>query len=100
MSETIACVECGCKGNCDCGHEPFDKENFCTLDVYDHVCPCCVMIYRSKAYQNLKSHPLSEAEVEGAIRKIQGAKHLDTGLFNAEVRSIIKSLLQHTKKGG
>lgn len=39
-NEDVECVECGCIGNCSCGHEPYDKEKCCTLDSF-LVCPCC-----------------------------------------------------------
>ncbi len=38
------CERCGCKGNCECGHESLDEKNGCTLDAV-MVCPCCNVIY-------------------------------------------------------
>ena len=36
----VPCSECGCLGNCSCGHAPYDKEICCTLDSF-LVCGCC-----------------------------------------------------------
>jgi hypothetical protein len=42
MSDDLpVCELCGCRGNCECGHEPLNPEMGCTL-IDEAVCPCCL----------------------------------------------------------
>ena len=38
--KVVVCEMCGCRGNCECGHESLNKRMGCTLDAV-LVCPCC-----------------------------------------------------------
>jgi len=40
-TELPPCDNCRCLGNCECGHEPLDSKNLCTLD--HGFCPCCTI---------------------------------------------------------
>ena len=43
------CEKCGCRGNCECGHESLDEKNGCTLDAV-MVCPCCNVCMGHEGY--------------------------------------------------
>ena len=49
------CISCGCAGNCECGHQPLDSVNGCTL--LGTICPCC----------NMESQQATDAEVDAKV---------------------------------
>ncbi len=53
------CEECGCMGNCECGHECINKEECCTL-VNAETCPCCVAVFRDQEAAELAAAGLDE----------------------------------------
>lgn len=51
------CRECGCAGNCECGHRPLaEPEHWCELDVNDDDesgrCYCCRAVERDNKEDN------------------------------------------------
>ena len=51
----LCCMNCGCPGNRDCGHDCLDETNYCTL-LGDDTCPCCM----------IESRPATDDEVDTA----------------------------------
>jgi len=52
-----ACALCGCIGNMECGHFPLDRQQGCTINSDDDMCPCCY----------IQHEPMSDADYDSEV---------------------------------